>query len=78
MCIRDRYNIDKDLNMALEISRGDNVTVAVIDTGIDVNHPYLSEHITEGWNFVNDVNDCLLYTSRCVQETGVAYRIYAV
>lgn len=51
------YNIDKDLNMALEISRGDNVTVAVIDTGIDVNHPYLSEHITEGWNFVNDVNE---------------------
>ena len=28
-----------------------------IDTGIDVNHPYLSEHITEGWNFVNDVNE---------------------
>ena len=33
-----------------------SVTVAVIDTGIDHNHPSLSNHILPGWNFPNNTS----------------------
>ena len=32
----------------------ESVIVAVIDTGIDVTHPDLEEHVVDGYNFVND------------------------
>ena len=32
----------------------ENVVVAVIDTGIDVTHPDLAEHVVDGYNFAND------------------------
>ena len=32
----------------------ERVIVAVIDTGIDVTHPDLEEHVVDGYNFVND------------------------
>ena len=32
----------------------ERVIVAVIDTGIDVTHPDLAEHVVDGYNFVND------------------------
>lgn len=35
---------------------GSGVTVAVLDTGVDVNHSDLAANIIEGWNFV-DNND---------------------
>ena len=36
---------------------GTGVKVAVIDTGIDYNHPDLSPNYAGGWDFVNDDND---------------------
>ena len=35
-------------------TRGKGVIVAVLDTGVDTNHPDLKENIIEGWNFVDD------------------------
>jgi thermitase len=32
---------------------GTGVTVAVIDTGIDLNHPAFSGHLTSGWDFID-------------------------
>lgn len=37
--------------------RGAGVRVAVIDTGIDYNHPDLNANYAGGWDFVNDDND---------------------
>jgi subtilisin family serine protease len=40
---------------AWEINQGTkNVIVAVIDTGIDCNHPALKSHCLPGWDFVNN------------------------
>jgi len=36
-----------------KITRGEGVTVAVLDTGIDVNHPDLKENIAGGMNFTS-------------------------
>lgn len=33
------------------------VTVAVIDTGADMSHPFLSGRLVQGWNFVNNTNN---------------------
>ncbi len=35
-------------------NRGKGVIVAVLDTGVDTNHPDLKDNIIEGWNFVDD------------------------
>jgi subtilisin family serine protease len=39
---------------ALARSRGDGVTVAVIDTGVQLDHPYLAEALAPGYDFVDD------------------------
>lgn len=36
-----------------QFSQGDNIKIAVLDTGIDLNHQDLMENITEGKNFVD-------------------------
>lgn len=35
---------------------GDSITIAIIDTGIDLDHPDLQAKITSGYDFVNDDN----------------------
>jgi thermitase len=38
------------------ITRGANVTVAILDTGADLNHPMLAGHLVDGYDFV-DLDD---------------------
>jgi subtilisin family serine protease len=59
----DLYDIDSNLAAAHQISRGDGVLIAVIDTGIDINHPDLSANLTEGYDFFNDVQISNDYTA---------------
>jgi subtilisin family serine protease len=35
------------------VSRGANVTVAVLDTGVDLDHPALAGHLAQGFDFVD-------------------------
>ena len=35
-------------------NRGEGKNVAIIDTGIDYNHPDLADNYKEGWDFVNN------------------------
>ncbi|MCA9270075.1 MAG: S8 family serine peptidase, partial [Planctomycetales bacterium] len=40
---------------AWEISQGgDNITLAIVDTGIDLTHPDLKANLVAGWDFVDD------------------------
>jgi hypothetical protein len=42
---------------AHSFSRGTGVKIAVLDTGIDYNHPDLSENYKGGWDFINNDPD---------------------
>jgi len=37
--------------------KGSGIVVAVLDTGIDLNHPDLANNIVDGWNFADDNGD---------------------
>ncbi|MEJ2272323.1 MAG: S8 family serine peptidase, partial [Candidatus Bathyarchaeota archaeon] len=50
------YRIGADKALVEEYS-GAGVVVAVLDTGIDLDHPDLANNIVEGWNFVDDNGD---------------------
>lgn len=43
-----------DLPAVWKISQGENVVVAIIDSGCDLSHPDLKENIIDGKNFVED------------------------
>ncbi|HVF69580.1 MAG TPA: S8 family serine peptidase, partial [Xanthomonadales bacterium] len=49
----------KKINMASawDQSTGNNIVVAVIDSGVDRNHPDISANMTNGWDFVNNDSD---------------------
>ena len=38
--------------------KGSGVTIAVVDTGVDLKHPDLASHLVAGTDFVADNNDC--------------------
>ena len=45
------------LNQAHSLSTGQNVIVAVLDTGIDLTHPAFAGRLVPGYDFVDDDND---------------------
>ncbi len=45
---------EDDLQRAWEISKGEGITVALIDTGVDITHPMLEKHIVDGYDFYNE------------------------
>jgi thermitase len=45
------------LGGAQQVSRGAGVTVAVLDTGVDLHHPALAGHLVPGYDFVDGDND---------------------
>jgi subtilisin family serine protease len=56
-------------NVAWEFSSGQAITVAVIDSGIDLSHPDLAGRIVAGYNFVDNNTDT---TDQCGHGTHVA------
>ena len=42
---------------AWKVSTGSNITIAVIDSGVDLDHPELEARVVEGYDFVNDDRD---------------------
>src|SRR5262245_63038868 len=48
-----------DLDASGEISRGDGVTVAVLDSGVDPAHPQLSGAVRAGGDYLGDGGDGL-------------------
>jgi subtilisin family serine protease len=46
-----------NLAAAHSITRGAGVTVAILDTGVDPDHPALKEHLDGGYDFVDDDSD---------------------
>lgn len=44
----------ENLSQAHNVSTGNGVTVALIDTGVDITHLALSDKVVTGWDFFND------------------------
>lgn len=45
------------LDQAHQLGRGAGIVVAVLDTGLDLSHPALAGHLTEGYDFVDEDAD---------------------
>jgi thermitase len=56
--LKQSQDHDIDAPQAWDIhSGGDNVTVAIIDTGVDLDHPDLQANVVPGYDFVNGDSD---------------------
>ena len=66
----EQWALDKlGTDVAWEFSVGQAITVAVIDSGIDLDHPDLKNRIVPGYNFIDDNSDT---TDQCGHGTHVA------
>lgn len=52
--------------------RGENVIIAVLDTGCDYSHPELKENIIDGYNFTEADKNVLLYNDNSGHGTHIA------
>lgn len=50
------YQTETGLDAAWEINKGEDVIVALLDTGIETTHESLRQNLLPGWDFVNDRN----------------------
>lgn len=57
---------------AWDTTRGDNVTIAVLDTGIEATHPDLNGKLVSGWNTVDNNTDTTDTHGHGTQVAGVA------
>lgn len=51
------YTSQPEFEKAWDVSTGNGITIAVIDTGIDISHPEIKDHIVEGYNFCDNTTD---------------------
>ena len=51
------YTSQPEFEKAWDVSSGNGITIAVIDTGIDISHPEIKDHIVEGYNFCDNTTD---------------------
>lgn len=56
-CLLQPSAVVLGLDVAHSVAGGGGVRVAIIDTGVDANHPALSSHIVGGWDFVDNDPD---------------------
>lgn len=49
------YLANLGMPSAWDLSRGSNLTVAVLDTGVDLDHPEFLGRVLPGWDFVNNL-----------------------
>ncbi|MBI3546568.1 MAG: S8 family serine peptidase [Gammaproteobacteria bacterium] len=57
---RDLWGLSYDnTERAWDISQGAGVTVAVVDSGVDYNHPDIAANLVSGWNFINNTDDTM-------------------
>ena len=66
----DTFNIDDSLSAAHSVATGQGITVAVIDSIIDIHHEQLTGHLTDGWDFVNDSELSLLSDTPVTDSHG--------
>lgn len=57
---------------AWELSEGANVTIAILDSGVDATHPDLASNIVPGWNFYNNNSDTSDVYGHGTQVAGAA------
>ncbi len=57
---------------AWKVASGSNVTIAVIDSGIDLDHPEFASRISEGYDFVSDDTEAEDDYGHGTQVAGVA------
>ncbi|MFI6319463.1 S8 family peptidase [Nonomuraea sp. NPDC050556] len=60
------------LPQAWQTAKGDNVVIAIIDTGVDTNHPDLKDKIVKGYDFVAGDDDPMDQNGHGTHVAGIA------